>query len=143
MARRKGQPKEPEGLTFESGPQIGTTFRHPIVVAETGAGQAYRLKDGEPRGQFPVQAWGLWRGLQWYFRARGDGWTWRCPDYVDPTYAATLPDGPTWYAEGDWKNSGCIEPEDARGLIARCLKWAESTPEGSAADLTRTKDPKP
>jgi hypothetical protein len=70
---------------------------------------------GRPFGQAPVQSYGLIDGKEYYFRSRGDYWSFRIG-------SADLIQNPEWYYEepyGVWPDAGGITVAQAQGFILK------------------------
>jgi hypothetical protein len=79
--------------------------------------------DGEIGGNCPVQGFGTIDKRPWYFRARGDAWSFDIADLIDGGEDDALSVGcgmPGWMAGGTfgaWPDAGWMSQAEAWGLI--------------------------
>ncbi|MGN6151724.1 MAG: hypothetical protein ACTHOH_06885 [Lysobacteraceae bacterium] len=78
-------------------------------------------------GQAPVQGWGRVDGLPWYFRARGDTWSFEIAE--DPGLdEENLPDvgdavagWAAWERWGKWPDASAMAADTAWSIVEACI----------------------
>ncbi len=98
---------------------------------EWGGGEDPRSGDGwngDIGGCVPVQGFGVVDGLPWYFRARGDEWSFRLADTADGDPVLVTPEygGSGWYVERDYygfdDGAGWMSTREAWDFVAECIE---------------------
>ena len=80
-------------------------------------------------GNCPVQAEGTVNGKRFYFRARGEHWSFEVHDSAECEYLGWPDDGQTWYYEeeyGSWPDAGWMEESEARAFIDKAADLYEN-----------------
>ena len=82
---------------------------------------------GAITGRAPVQGWGRVDGHPWYFRARGDAWSFEIADDLELD-EAVLPvvddENAGWLVEedwGTWPKASYMDPDIAWSIVEACI----------------------
>jgi len=101
-----------------------------VSVHEWTGGEDPRSGDGwqgDIGGCVPVQGFGTLDGLPWYFRARGEEWSFRLADTAEADPVMVKPGcyGSGWYVEreydGDIFAAGCMDTSEAWAFVEACF----------------------
>ncbi len=127
--------------TFAAWDRFGAAIRKQVDESR-GDAPLERVEDGWSGalgGNCPVQGYGLVDGLPWYFRARGDHWSFSVAFAADgDPVLVTFGEADGFAIDedyGEWPDAGWMQYREAWGFIERGIREFRASREAAAATL--------